>query len=824
MSIRNYGLIDNIETLRDMIVRVRDGQPFGFDIETGYDGPDREKGAVHPETAKVVGISFTNSTEWARYVPLAHDDGTNVDNYQAAKLFWWLLSTGMGVAHNAGFELRHLSRWFMKHLADDPEYGAAVRASKGYFKVRSDTQVEAYLAAEFQRFGLKYLTKQLFDHEMTELFDLFPDLPKNKRKFLRFNTLSTTPEVVAYACEDSVWCLAIHQRYHPKVSQRLLFKVEHNIVERVVPAMEDHGVRYDWGTMRRTAEELRAFRTKFNAEIMARLSEMCGEPIAINLGSPPQIRKVLFDQLGLRTTVYTTTTRDLPPEQRKMSTGDIALTKLAKEHPVVKQILQWREMTKLLGTYLDKYENLYNYADDGYAHPNHISAFVVTGRFAVSDPPYQQSPKKYHFDLAEARTYHERHRDAHGKPDGKNWCACDAEEFIPPPGTCFTFNFRDCIIVPPEHYGLGFDLSQAELRAIAGEAQETALLKAFENGDDVHKLTASLMLGIPLEEVTKEQRDIGKTMNFALLYGMGVKSLADRLALPVEEAQSLMDKYFAGYANIATWSAKQIQHGKRHGYVTSRFGRTLPIWEYQSDKRWIYQKGDRACVNYPIQGAATGDYMKIAMVRATQAIADAGFSDRMHLVMNIHDALEFYVHRSISPQAAIGVLKDAVVFPVPGWPTMKADWHLFRNWGSPTEITIDDDGTLHADGQRLDELVPAVEVDEDGEEVYALPEVDPDALREAARPAAKPGRRVTLSLHEMPTEAGFDKFVAYVKARPGDNTLVLSTPEGPYDWPIRTSVDPDDLAAVSSLLGPVGLAWEEPAEVDPAAIVAGLSW
>jgi DNA polymerase-1 len=717
VAIKNYGLIGSIEELAEYIERIIDGgRPFGFDIETGYIGAEREKAALHPETAIVVGISFTDSTDWARYVPLAHDTGENLDNYQAARLFWYLLNTGMGVAHNAPFELRHLAKWFRDQLGEDENLHDVVAERHGYYPIRSDTQVEAYLMAEFQRFGLKPLTKELFGHTMTELHELFEDLAKNKRKFLRFNTLELTPQVVEYACEDSAWCLAIHERYYEQVKDRLLFKVEKAIVQDVIPRMEDVGVRYDWNTMRRVADELRDFRDKFNAEIMIKLSELAGQQIAVNLASPPQIADTLFTKLGYRTTVYTDKTRDLPPDQRKMSTGAIALTKLAAEYPVVKRILQWKEMTRLLGTYLDKYEGVYGYAEDGHTHPNHMSAIVVTGRFAVADPPYQQSPKKYHFDLDVARDAHERGE-------------------TPPPGTCFTFNFRDVIVAPPEHYIFGFDLSQAELRAIAGEANETALLEAFANGEDVHSLTASLMLGVPLEDVTKEHRDIGKTMNFALLYGMGVKSLADRLGLPVEEAQSLMDKYFAGYPNIATWGQRQIEHGKRYGYVTSKFGRRLPIWEYQSDKRWIYQKGDRACVNYPIQGAATGDYMKIAMVRANAAINAAGLADKIRLVMNIHDALEFYVHKSVDPQQVLGILKPAVVFEVPGWPDMRADWHLAKKWGSPLEIDMRDDGTLLVKGEKVYELAPAVEVDEDtGEAVEVMPDVDAELLRQAAAP------------------------------------------------------------------------------------------
>jgi DNA polymerase-1 len=801
VAIKNYGLITSIEELADFADRVHDSEAIGFDIETGYDGPDIEKGAIHPETAKVVGISFTDSTDWARYVPLAHDEGENLDNQLAAKIFWELLSTGKGVAHNAIFELRHLSRWFRKHLWDDPDYGEQVRASNGYFPIRSDTLVEAYLAAEFQRFGLKVLTKELFDHQMTELHELFPDLAKNKRKFLRFNTLPLTPQVVEYACEDSVWCLAIHRRYYAKVKEHfsLLYRVEKAIVQDVVPDMEDYGVLYDWATMRRTADRLRTFRDKFNAEIMTELSALVGHPVAVNLASPPQIADVLFNKLGYRTSVYTDKTRDLPPSERKMSTGKIALERLAQDYPVVQKIRQWKQMTRLLGTYLDKYEGLYGYADDGRTHPNHLSAFVVTGRFAVADPPYQQSPKKYHYDLAEAKAAHAAGED-------------------PPPGTCFTFNFRDCITAPPEHYGLGFDLSQAELRAIAGEAQETALLEAFANNEDVHRLTAALMLGIMLALVTDEQRGIGKTMNFALLYGMGVKSLADRLGIPIEEAQALMDKYFAGFANIASWGEKQIQHGKTYGYVTSKFGRKLPIWEYQSDKRWIYQKGDRACVNYPIQGAATGDYMKIAMVRAVAAIKQAGLSDKIQLVMNIHDALEFYVHQSVKPQDAIALLRPAVVFEVPGWPAMKADWHIFRKWGSPTELDVRDDGEIYVAGQRLIEK-PEITEDEDGDEVYELPEVDRATISEIT--AGSRQRRLSMTMSEMPTQQSWARFVALLDELPGTTLLRVQTPEGEISLPYAVGLAPEHVGAVSAVLGPVQLHYEADA-ADTSTVAAGL--
>lgn len=1100
VTIRNYGAIASIEELADFTERVtKAGTAISFDIETGYHGDDREKGAIHRSTAIVVGISFTNSLDWARYVPLAHDTGENLDNYRAAQLFWDMFSTGLGVAHNAGFELRHLSKWFLQELSADPDRGEQVRASNGYFPIRSDSMVEAYLAADYPSFGLKYLTKEMFGHVQTELHELFgPEFLVKNRKFIRFNTLELTPQVVNYACEDSVWCLAIHHRYFEQLNDRLLFTVEKSIVQDVLPFMEDEGVLYDWTLMRRTADSLRDFRDRFNAEIMDELSYMTGAPVAINLASPPQVRKSLYDSLGMRTSVYTDKTRDLPMDQRVMSTSDLALRKLADKFPVVKKILQWREQTKLLGTYLDKYERVYNIAEDGRAHPSHLSAFVITGRFAHSDPNYAQclpgsyevlTPtgwerldkladgtsvaqyannqsisftvpsavirQPYDGDMVEieagragrwrytpnhrivyrtrgsrgdrilsdikeltaeewekqlaprpvtlpfGRHFNDRHIPCAGWttrpgyltdkwvenlrlavavqadgsrtngyqydicvykerkvealrglglepqqfPDGrwrvrvpvdsvrswldetKNFRADtilslhqdDLDVFLqevmfwdgdskggrrygqktsrrqsvdvvqaaaalmgqatslyedpaadhvtvnvhprghrdsgyqvikrvpsdgmvycvtvptgmflvrndeghvqvtgnspkkyhfdlteamaahaageePPPGTCFRFNFRDVIKAPEDCYILGFDLSQAELRAIAGEAQEHALLEAFENGDDVHRVTASLMLGVPLDEVTEEQRAIGKMLNFALLYGMSAKGLADRLNIALEEAESLMDKYFAGLSAIATYMTKMVRAGKQKGYVTSKFGRKMPIWEYLSDNPYIRSKGDRACVNYPIQGAATGDYMKIAMVRVVHAIKKAGLADKVKLVMNVHDALEFYVHKSLTPEQVIAVLKPAVVFDVPGWPAMKADWHIAKRWGSPTEIIVHDDGTISAKGAKVDEIVPSIEVDEEGNEIVALPEVDEQTLHEAA---SGPGRQVVVTLDSMPTMDTYRAFRAFLESLPGRNAITLVTPEGELELSTTSGLAPAHLGAVNQLL------------------------
>lgn len=837
MSTRNYGLVESIGELERLVTRVlAAGTSIGFDIETGYHGEDTEKGSLRTEINLIAGVSFTCSTDWARYAPLGHDSGPNLDNYQAARLFWAMLASGRGVAHNAAFELRNLASWFRHQLWDDPDYGEAVRASSGYYQVRSCTQIESYLMAEYKQFGLKFLSKIMFGHEMTELHELFPNLAKNRRKYLRFNLLDQTdPKVYEYACEDSLWCLKIHERYFPQVSDRLLYKVDMGILP-VICEMADHGLQFDYRFMSAGAEAVREFQSKFNAEIMIELAEMLAQrestgnelvpvsPVAINLGSWRQVGDMLYSKLGMKTSVYTKSSKDLPAGQKVMSTGAIALAGLSKEYPVVKKILQHKEMTKLLGSYLDKYERVYGGVPDGRIHPNLSSALVITGRFACADPNVQASPKTYHFDLNVAADAHRRHAEAHGKD-----CTCEHPEFAPPPGSCFRFNFRDSIVAPAGCYILGFDLSQAELRAIAGEAQETALLEAFANGDDVHTLTASLMLGVPIGEVTKDQRAIGKTMNFALLYGMGVKSLSERLAVPREEAQKLYDDYFAVYSNIAVWSERQVRHGRKYGYVRSKFGRKLPIWEFQREERWMQQKGERACVNYPIQGAATGDYMRIAMVRARKAIHDAGLQDRVRLVMNVHDALEFYVDESVMPADLIKLLEPAVIFPVPDWPAMAADWHIAKKWGSPLDVYLDEQGRLMTKGKKQFEIVPTVEVDEEtGEDEVVFPEEDVEAVRRVLsvpqqRQSQEDGKRLIVEVDDMPTADSYRQFRDLLDRLPGSNTVTLRTPQGELEIEQETGLDPvAHLGEVGLALGAVQI-FIDASDVDASRIVEGLT-
>lgn len=761
---RNYGLVTSVQELGELVdMMLERNLPIGFDIETGYSGHDRPSAAVHPEEGFIVGISFTNSTEWARYVPLRHDRSENMDETEAARQFWRLLTSGLGVAHNAKFERRFLSVWFRSLLSDDAEYGPQVRESRGYFPVRSDTMIEAYLSGKHQSVGLKALTKSLFGHEQAEFTSLFPPMAKNKQKTLRFNTLELTPQVVSYACEDAAWCLALHEHFYPLVSQMLLYRVEMQIMV-ILCEMEEYGVLYDWAAMEKFRVEGEIFLNKQNEEIQAELSKLLGTAVSINLGSPKQVGDILYNALGMKTPRKSST--------GAMSTDAIAMSALAKEHPVVAKMLEWKEIKTLITRYLTKYPIEYNYAADGFAHPDHLQTVVPAGRFAVSNPAYQQSPKYYKYETSD--------------------------------GSSFEMNFRDFIIAPPEHYILGFDYSQIELRMMAGVSGEPTLMAAFDNDEDVHAATAALMLNLPADQVTSADRSVGKTMNFALLYGMGIKSLAERLNLPREEAQRLYNQYFSAYSAISVWVERAAAEGKKNQYASTLFGRRVPIWEFQSENSAIRSKGERLCVNAPIQGAAA-DYMKIAMVRTDEALRKAGMKDRVHLVMNIHDALEFYVHESLSPEEVIDVLRPAVEFAVPGLPKIVAEWHVGQKWGSVTEFSYD---SIPSAPQRplmeQDSPTDAVAESVDADEQVDVP------LSVSTVVGADSATTVVVEISSMPTTTQYEKWLDLLDAHPGDNLLILRTPQGDLEYDdVRTSLTPSSGAEVSMIFGSAHISYTQ---------------
>lgn len=829
----SYALLTDPAELVELAARVAmEGQPVGYDIETGYEGDSREKAAVHPEENFVVGISFTNSLSWARYVPVAHITGPNMDPAIAASVFWLLLTaTGpdgqaLGVAHNAKFELRSMARWFLKNLAGHPEYGPEVIAARGYTPIRSCTMLESYAEGENRSHGLKEITYVNYGIKMVELLELFPQgLTATQQKSIRFSDLDPSdPKVVAYACDDSHKALLHHLDRYPRVKDSLIYRMEMEDLRSAVCVMEDVGLDYDWNRMREAAISGSEFAEKYLVEVRRDFEAMLGRalPPKFNFGSPPQLQKLLYDpDEGLGLPVTRKTKKGRPSTEAKT-----ALKGLSQQYTAVKKLLNWKGLTKLHRDFLGKFEDKYSFAADGRTHPSLLQHGTVTGRTSAADPNYQQSPKiKYHYELADGSgefTHNFRDNIRAPLPGMRQWWQVILAEL----GLWAPDEEQDKL----GWYLIGFDYSQIELRVIAGEAGETALLEAFARGDDVHRLTASLMLGMRPEAVTDDDRDVGKTMNFALVYGMSEEGLAERLGITLAEARDLFARYHAAYPRIKQWMEQTIARSKRDGFVMTRFGRKVRIWEYQDadelPSAWAAKmrraNGERTAGNAPIQGAATGDYKKISMARAQRALRDAGLDDRVLLVMDVHDALEWYARKDVPPEDIIAVLQAAVVWEVPGWPPMKAEWHVGERLGSLVKLNVLDDGTIVTESKAED--LPQFSFEDETDE--ALPEppplqpfrfTDPAVAQEyhapgwAQTPAWKTlpdapppdnqARTVVVTLDEMPGEEQVQRFLEYLGSVPGPNTVIVRTSEGDIPVGVTTGAGPQHGAEISMVFG-----------------------
>lgn len=786
---KNYDYIRSIDELKKLWDKIiAEGKPFGFDIETGYHGEDDDRGSLKQETNLLVGFSFTNSFNWARYCPLAHDTADNItDHVSVAEILWNAFKTGLMVAHNAGFELRRMARFFREMLSDHTLFGAEVRESKGYFPVRSCTQVEAYILREFPDFDLKSLVLNNFGHQMIKFEELFEHLTEKKKKAFRFNVLDLSTKVVTYACEDALWCLSLHEKSYPVVKDQLMYKVDMEITY-VICDMEDCGIRYDWYFMKEASNRAKEFTTALNSEIQSELAELLEIPetiLNINLGSPKQLSEILFDKLGLTVNVYTTSTKGAAKADKKMSTGKEALALLAEQNPIARKISNWKNMKRLTTSFLDKYPKDYGDSPDGMIHPSLNQSYVRTARFSSANPNQQNQPS---VNL----------KDDDGTPLSYYYKLND--------GTSFKLNFRDAVIAPEDYYILGFDLSQAEYRAVAGLAGETALIEAFETGKDVHEFVARMMFKISEnEDVPKYLRSKAKTIGFGLLFGMTSMALAKKLACSKEEAEDLFAQYFAAFPKIKRWTEKQVELGYKQGYVTTIFGRKIPIWELEDSRRWIREGGERACFNYPVQGGATGDYVRIGMVRARKVIRQNGWQDKVKLFMNVHDALEFYVHRSLNPVEVIKALQPAVIFPVPSWPMMKADWHIGKRWGSVKELDVAEDGTVKVKGGPvLGSTAPLPQEQiltytSNPEEVASSSSSAP-TQEQILTYTSTETKAVQVLVGHIPSREEFNKFKDVLKKLEGNNTIELMTPSGKLPLPISSGLSPEKHTKVISFI------------------------
>ena len=395
-----------------------------------------------------------------------------------------------------------------------------------------------------------------------------------------------------YAAEDADITLQLHLAMWPEIETDVsLQRVYHDIelpTSVVLQKIERNGVLINQDLLNAQSNEIgkRLLELEQNAYALAE------QPF--NLNSPKQLGEIFFGKLGLP--VIKKTPSGAP------STDEEVLQKLAEDYPLPKVLLEYRGLAKLKSTYTDKLPKMVN-AQTGRVHTNYAQAVAVTGRLASNDPNLQNIPV----------------RTAEGR------------------------RIREAFIAAPDHVIISADYSQIELRIMAHISGDASLLKAFADGEDVHKATAAEIFGVALDDVTSEQRRYAKVINFGLIYGMSAFGLAGNLGIERAAAQSYIDKYFQRYPGVAQYMADTRTKAKAHGYVETVFGRRLWLAEINSPNGPRRQAAERAAINAPMQGTAA-DLIKLAMIAVQNWLEKERLQSKM--IMQVHDELVLEVPES----------------------------------------------------------------------------------------------------------------------------------------------------------------------------------
>ena len=501
-----------------------------------------------------------------------------------------------------GEVLAHLQPWLedaaAAKLGQNIKYDLHVFANhgitaRGYVH---DTMLQSYVLEAHRTHGLEALAERRLQRKGLSYEDLCGK-GVNQIAFAQVDIA----RAAEYSGEDSEMALHVHLAQWPRLEaaprQRSVYADIEMPVAHLLHRIERHGVLVDAAVLATQSKEL--------AERMVALEqqayEIAGQPF--NLGSPKQIGDILFTKLGLP--VKKKTASGAP------STDEEVLAELAEDYPLPARILEHRSLAKLKGTYTDKLPLMVD-ERSGRVHTNYAQAVAVTGRLASNDPNLQNIP---------IRT-----------PEGRR--------------------IREAFIAPPGHVIMSADYSQIELRIMAHISEDPGLLRAFAEGVDVHRATASEVFGTPVSEVTSEQRRYAKVINFGLIYGMGAFGLARSLDIEQKAARDYIERYFTRFAGVKRYMDETKVSAAAKGYVETLFGRRIELPEIRGGSGPRRAGAERQAINAPMQGTAA-DLIKLAMI-AVQAELDRE-RKATAMVMQVHDELVFEV-----PEAEVTWAREAV--------------------------------------------------------------------------------------------------------------------------------------------------------------------
>ncbi|PKO15358.1 DNA polymerase I [candidate division BRC1 bacterium HGW-BRC1-1] len=596
-----YSAVCDEDTLRRVCEELRAAGEFAIDTETT---------GLDPMRAGLVGISLSANPHHGYYIPIGH--AARLDSFTPqlsletvyAHLAPLLSDPAiLKVGHNLKFDRRMLRNHGME-LAG-PMF---------------DTLLASFLlSADRRNHGLKALAGDMLGITMTPITDLI-GTGRNQISFADVDVDSA----VKYASADADCTLQLYKVLAPRLVeaelQDLFEKIEMPLMD-VLMEMEMAGVGIDADHFKSLSQEMQAELANLSEKIFA----LAGHPF--NLSSPKQVAQVLFEELKLK-----------PVKEKKTgwSTDVEVLEELAPQHDLPRLLLDFRQVEKLRGTYVDVLPTLVN-PSTGRIHTTFNQTIAATGRLSSTDPNLQNIPVRTELGRRIREGFHPAR---------------------------------------PDNFLLSADYSQIELRVLAHVTGDPALVEAFRLEEDVHTLTASKVFGVALDAVTSEQRDKAKVVNFGIIYGISAHGLSTRLKMSMEDARRFIDEYFAAYSGVKSWVATTLESAREKGYVTTVSGRRRYLADINSRNFNARSAAERVAMNAPIQGTSA-DMIKIAMIEIHKWLSTSSL--RTTMLMQVHDELIFDVPEGELKEVEATVremMDNALPLDVP----VKVETGWGRNW------------------------------------------------------------------------------------------------------------------------------------------------
>ena len=569
-----YHLADTRELQAKLFTALAAQPSFCFDIETT---------SLDRHSAKLLGIAFSWKAHEGWYLPIDNQQST-ISNLQS--LFH---SPAEKIGHNLKYDLSVL-------------HSHGISVAGPFF----DTMLADALTSPERRHGMDYLSETLLGYTPVKLAeianqqsainnqpsdDLFAFAETKATKSKDLDMLSIPLETLAeYAAEDADVTFQLAAKLRPVLAESGMSSVFSEIESPLLPVlvrMEMEGITIDPGALKEVGVDLQ----KTIDQLAKSIEAHAGTPF--NIASPKQLGQILFEHLKLLDKPKKTATGQYKTDEQTLST-------LLGIHPIIAEILEYREATKLKSTYLDALPN-HIAPETGRIHTHYHQLLAATGRLASSDPNLQNIPVR--------------------SESGRKI----RQAFVPRKG----FTLLSC------------DYSQIELRVMAALACDPTMISAFQDGADIHTITAAKVHNVTPEEVTRDMRSGAKMVNFGIIYGISAFGLSQRLAIPRAEAAELIDAYFREYPAIKEYMDRTIEESREKGYAETLSGRRRYYPDLSSGNAGLRQNAERAAINMPIQGTAA-DMIKIAMIRIDELLLRKPYQTRM--LLQVHDELVFDLH------------------------------------------------------------------------------------------------------------------------------------------------------------------------------------